>query len=85
MSLPTSSLDPAWTQMVISSMGPATNPRLRQVIGSLIKHIHLFTKEISLTTDEWKAGMDFLIETGQASTPLVNHLQIVLDCVGMET
>lgn len=71
--------------MVISSMGPSANPRLREILGSLIQHVHLFTKDISLTTDEWQAGMKFLIETGQASTPLVNELQIVLDCLGMET
>jgi catechol 1,2-dioxygenase len=85
MSLPTSSLDPAWTQLIISSMGPSTSPRLRQVLGCLIQHVHLFAKDISLTTDEWQAGMKFLIETGQSSTPLVNELQIVLDCLGMET
>jgi catechol 1,2-dioxygenase len=83
--LPKSSLDPAWTQMLISSMGPNVSPRLREVLGSVIKHVHEFTKETKLTVDEWQAGMKFVIETGQASTPLVNELQIVLDCIGMET
>lgn len=83
--LPKSSLDPAWTQMLISSMGPNTSPRLRVVLGSMITHLHSFTKETGLTVDEWQAGMAFLIETGKACTPLVNELQIVLDCLGMET
>lgn len=71
--------------MVISSMGPSVSPRLRQIFGSLNQLIHLFVKENNLTTDEWQASMKFLIETGQASTPLVNELHIVLDCFGMET
>ena len=84
-SIPKSSLDPAWTNMVVSSMGPDVPKRLRDILAALIKHIHQFTKETNLTIDEWHAGMEFLNETGKASTLLINQLQIVLDCLGMET
>ncbi|KJK81183.1 hypothetical protein H634G_03717 [Metarhizium anisopliae BRIP 53293] len=41
-----------FTQNVIDAMGPKTSPRLRQVMGALISHIHDFAREVQLTTDD---------------------------------
>ena len=83
--IPTSCLDPKWTDMIIASMGPNVSPRLREIFASLIRHIHEFTKETNLTIDEWQAGMKFVNETGQASSGAINELQILLDVFGQET
>ena len=55
-------------EIVIASLGPATDPRLRTVLGSLVRHLHAFVKEVELTNEEWAAAVAFLTETGQACT-----------------
>lgn len=45
----TARFDPNFTQHVIEAMGPKTTPRMRQVMGSLIQHVHDFARENELT------------------------------------
>lgn len=46
-----------WTEKIIKSMGPKTDPRMREVMGSLIRHLHDFAREVDLTFDEWVKGV----------------------------
>ena len=83
--LPASPLEPAFTQLIIDSMGPKTSPRMREVMIVMIKYVHAFVKECNLNVDEWHAGMALLNETGKLSNDRVNHMQILMDCIGVET
>lgn len=74
-----------FTQSVIDSMGPQTSPRLREVMGSLIKHIHDFAREVQLTTDEWMAGVQMINEAGQMSNDRRNEGQLLCDVIGLES
>ena len=66
-------------------MGPKTAPRMREVMTIMIKHLHAFALESKLTVPEWHSGMALLNETGKMSNDRVNHMQILMDCVGLET
>ncbi|KAK6603317.1 Catechol 1,2-dioxygenase 3 [Botrytis cinerea] len=61
--------DPTFTTNVIKSIGPKTDARSRQLMGSLIQHIHDFARENELTIDEWLTGVNFVNTIGQISTP----------------
>lgn len=52
--------DPNFTQNVINATGPKTSPRMRQVIASLIRHVHDFARENKITVDEWMAGVEMV-------------------------
>ncbi len=59
--LPTAhGFDPHFTQAVIDAMGPNTSPRVRQVMTSLIRHVHDFARENLITVDEWMAGLEMV-------------------------
>ncbi|KIW30042.1 uncharacterized protein PV07_05821 [Cladophialophora immunda] len=77
--------DPNFTQNVINAMGPKTSPRMREVMTSLIKHLHDFAREIDLTVDEWAEGVQLLNWAGQMSNDRRNEGQLVCDVVGLET
>jgi catechol 1,2-dioxygenase len=77
--------DPNFTQTVINAMGPKTNPRLRQVMTSLIRHVHDFARETELTVDEWMAGVELMNWAGQMSTDRRNEGQLVWDVIGLES
>ena len=34
---------------VIESFAPSTDPRLREVLTSLVRHVHAFAREVELT------------------------------------
>ncbi|KAK9441702.1 Catechol 1,2-dioxygenase [Metarhizium brunneum] len=74
-----------FTQNVIDAMGPKTSPRLRQVMGALISHIHDFAREVQLTTDEWMAGVELINEAGRMSNDRRNEGQLLCDVIGLES
>ena len=45
------------TEAVLESMDRCTDARLRTVMASLVRHLHDFAREVTLTEDEWWRGM----------------------------
>lgn len=80
-----SKFDPQFTQTVIDAIAPNTSPRTRQVMSSLIRHIHDFARENELTVEEWTAGVQFLNWAGQMSTETRNEGQLLCDVIGLES
>jgi hydroxyquinol 1,2-dioxygenase len=48
------------TQAVIARHAAARDARLREVMTSLVQHLHAFAREVKLTEAEWAAGLDFV-------------------------
>jgi catechol 1,2-dioxygenase len=80
-----SRFDPNFTQHVIEAIGPKTTPRMRQVMGSLISHIHDFARENELTIDEWMAGVEMINWAGKMSDNKRNEGQLMCDVIGLES
>lgn len=55
-----SRFDPNFTDNVINATGPKCTPRMRQVIGSLTRHLHDFCRENEITVDEYMAGIEMV-------------------------
>jgi len=77
--------DPNFTQHVIDTLGPNVTPRTRPIFAALFNHIHDFTREVELTTEEWMTGVHFLNSVGQISTPIRNEMHRMSDIVGLES
>ena len=77
--------DPHFTQHVLDTMGSNVTPRNRQVLSSLIRHLHDFAREVELTNDEWMAGVHFVNAVGQISTKTRNEAHRVSDVLGLES
>lgn len=58
--------DPRFTDSVIAATGRDANPRLKEIMPSLIRHMHDFAREVDLTVAEWMAGVEMV----SASEPL---------------
>lgn len=78
-------LGKAFTQKVVEAMGPNTTPRAREIMSSLIKHLHEFAIETQLTTDEWMLGVNTLNWAGQMSNDKRNEGQLMCDIIGIES
>jgi len=77
--------DPNFTQNVINAIGPKTEPRTREVMSALIRHLHDFTREVELTVDEWMMGVKFVNAIGQISDSKRNEGQRMSDVLGLES
>lgn len=77
--------DPEFTPSVINAMGPKVPERTRVLMGSLIKHIHEFAREVELTPAEWMLGVEFINSIGKISTPIRNECHRCCDVIGLES
>jgi catechol 1,2-dioxygenase len=58
------------------------DPRLQQVVCSLIRHLHAFIREVEPTDDEWLLGIDFLTRTGQTCDERRQEFILLSDTLG---
>lgn len=77
--------DPNFTQHVIDLMSPETKPRHRQILTSLIRHMHDFTREVELTQEEWIIGVNYVNAIGGAYRTNRNEAWRVCDILGIES
>ncbi|KAI9664086.1 MAG: hypothetical protein M1821_007577 [Bathelium mastoideum] len=81
----TRSYDPNFTQAVIDATGPKAVPRLKQVLPSLIQHLHDFCRENEITIPEFMAAVELLNEAGRWSDDRRNEGQLLWDILGLES
>ena len=71
------------TDAVLAKLEGATDPRLKQIMTSLIKHLHAFVREVELTESEWFAGIQFLTATGQKCDDKRQEYILLSDTLGV--
>ncbi|KAI1809260.1 dioxygenase [Poronia punctata] len=65
----------------INSQGD--DKRLSYVMERLVTHLHDFARETRISTDEWMAGLDFLVRCGQISTSVRHEFILLSDVLGL--
>ncbi len=73
------------TETLLSLSGPDTDPRLQEVLTALVNHLHAFAKEVNLTHDEWRKGLELLTKAGEISTPERNEFVLFSDVLGLSS
>lgn len=71
------------TANVLTSMEGAANPRLRQVMRSLVTHLHAFVQDVELTEAEWLQAIQFLTATGQKCDDRRQEFILLSDTLGV--
>jgi catechol 1,2-dioxygenase/hydroxyquinol 1,2-dioxygenase len=73
------------THDAVRSFTTATEPRLAEVMGLLVKHLHAFVAESRLTKEEWLAGLKFLTEAALITTEERNEFSLLSDIMGISS
>jgi protocatechuate 3,4-dioxygenase beta subunit len=73
------------TEQVLTAYADAPDPRLRQLLASLIGHLHAFAVENRLTRQEWLAGVEFLTATGQKCDDERQEFILLSDVLGFSS
>jgi catechol 1,2-dioxygenase len=71
------------TRNVLASMAQAPNARLREVLASLITHVHACIREVELTEQEWAQAIEFLTRTGHMCDDKRQEFILLSDVAGV--
>jgi maleylacetate reductase len=73
----------AVTAEVLATFSGAAAPRYREVIQSLVRHLHAFAREVRLTESEWQQGIDFLTRAGHITDDRRQEFILLSDVLGL--
>ncbi|MEZ5646308.1 MAG: intradiol ring-cleavage dioxygenase [Burkholderiaceae bacterium] len=71
------------TQAVIQSFAGTPDPRLKEIMTSLVRHLHDFARDVKLTEDEWFKGIDFLTRCGHITDERRQEFILLSDVLGL--
>ena len=71
------------TDAVLASFADTPDPRLKEIISSLIKHLHAFARDVKLTEEEWFKGIQYLTATGHKCTGTRQEFILLSDVLGL--
>lgn len=71
------------TDAVIGTITDDAEPRFREIMTALIRHMHGFVREVDLSQEEWLAAIEFLYQTGQKTTRKRNEFILLSDTLGV--
>jgi hydroxyquinol 1,2-dioxygenase len=71
------------TQAVLERFSTTPDPRLKEILFSLVKHLHDFAREVKLTEEEWLNGINYLTATGHMCDEKRQEFILLSDCLGL--
>lgn len=71
------------TRAVIDRLAGSPDPRFKQVLTSLVTHLHDFIREVKLTEKEWIEAIQFLTDVGKTCTEKRQEFILLSDTLGV--
>jgi hydroxyquinol 1,2-dioxygenase len=71
------------TEAVERRLQTTDDARTRQIMTSLVRHLHDFVRDVELTEAEWFEGIRFLTDTGHASDDKRQEFILLSDTLGV--
>ena len=69
--------------VVNARMGAGVDPRVREVMAVVVRHLHAAVKEAAITGEEWMQAILFLTETGQICSDWRQEFILLSDVLGV--
>jgi hydroxyquinol 1,2-dioxygenase len=73
------------TDAVLEQMASTPNPRFRQIMEALVRHLHDFAREVDLTPEEWLEGIRYLTATGQLCSASRQEFLLLSGALGLSS
>jgi len=71
------------TAEVLARFSATPDPRLRQIMASLVSHLHAFVKEVELTEAEWFQAIEILTAAGKMCSDKRQEFILFSDTLGV--
>jgi len=72
-------------RQVLASYTDCPDPRLRQIMEAIVRHLHQLAREVGLTRDEWAAAVAFLTEVGHTCDGTRQEFVLLSDTLGVSS
>ena len=72
----------ALVQRVVDSFAGTPDARLRELTQAAVRHLHAFIREVRLSEEEWKQGIDFLTAVGHTTDDRRQEFILLSDTLG---
>ncbi|MEV5843611.1 dioxygenase [Streptomyces sp. NPDC051985] len=67
---------------VLAAFDGTPDPRLKELMQALVRHLHSFMREVRLTEAEWQCAIDFLAAAGHITTDHRQEFVLLSDVLG---
>jgi hydroxyquinol 1,2-dioxygenase len=71
------------TEAALDRIRECRDPRLKDVIAALIRHLHDFAREVRLTPAEWRTAIEFLTDVGHITDDKRQEFILLSDTLGL--
>jgi hydroxyquinol 1,2-dioxygenase len=71
------------TEAVLARLAGCKDERMKQVMASLIGHLHQFVRDVKLTEKEWSQGIEYLTATGKMCDEKRQEYVLLSDVLGV--
>jgi hydroxyquinol 1,2-dioxygenase len=73
------------TKAVLSELEGATDPRFKEIMSALVKHLHAFVREVKLTEEEFHKACAYVNAIGQSTNAYHNEAVLMSGSLGVST
>jgi protocatechuate 3,4-dioxygenase beta subunit len=70
------------TPAVLEAYSKIEDPRVREIVVALVKHLHAFAREVHLTEEEFEKAMQLIARMGQLSDERHNEVVLMAGSLG---
>ena len=71
------------TEDALSRLNNCDDPRLKEIMTSVISHLHAVVKEVEPTDEEWRQAIDFLTQVGHWCDDFRQEFILLSDTLGV--
>lgn len=71
------------TRAVLEEMHRTPDPRTKEILSALVRHLHQFVKEIRMTEREFQEAIGYLNAIGQKTTASHNEAMLIAGALGV--
>jgi protocatechuate 3,4-dioxygenase beta subunit len=71
------------TEAVLGEMHRTPDARTKQILGSLVTHLHAFIRDVRLTEKEFQEAIGYINAIGQKTTPSHNEAMLMAGALGV--
>jgi hydroxyquinol 1,2-dioxygenase len=71
------------TEAVLNEMRRTPDPRTKEILSALVRHLHAFVREVKLTEREFEQAVGYIAALGQHTTASHNEVMLICGSLGV--
>ncbi len=73
------------TEAVLYEMRNTPDPRVKEILSALVRHLHEFAREVKLTEEEFERAIGYIVALGKRTTESHNEAVLMSGSLGFST